>query len=268
MLVDSQTEDELENQYIFSRYKSKLTLNNYGKMSLTETPHFTLLKNIANKSKPVLDIGCAYGFTSLALLENGFEVIANDLNNEHLVDGFKDISNEQRARLTLKVCNLLDLNFEENSLSGIVALNVLHFLVGSDIREMFRRFYKWLAPNGVLTVSVGTPYFGDILFSNDLRKTYSETFYNKLNSGIEWPGENAITFAEINLSDTKKHKLIKNMPKNLNWLSTEILAREAIHSHFNIFKLEYFNENDAGYSELKDNTNKLFASIICVKDTL
>ncbi len=52
----------------------KYTSNKYGKMFLRENPHFSLSLKLMNKSKPVLDVGCAYGFTSKILLNNGFDV--------------------------------------------------------------------------------------------------------------------------------------------------------------------------------------------------
>ena len=265
--VESQTHDEHEIEYKLEQYKSKLTMNNFGKMSLSETPHFTLLKKMADKSKPILDIGCAYGFTSKALLASDFQVIANDLSNDHLVNGFKDISDEHRSRLTLKPCSMLELDFEENSLSGIVALNVVHFLMGTDVREMFKRFYKWLAPGGILTVSGASPYLiAHIMLDPVLGLTHTKQYYDKLGSGIEWPGETLINFKEIASKMIWSQKLVKNLPKDPHWLSTEILAREASLAHFNIFKLDYFNEDHEGYSEIKENANKLFASILCVKE--
>ena len=67
-------QDERENEFVIKEFKAKLTLNKFGKMSLSETPLFTILKKTAEKSKPVLDIGCAYGFTSKALLASDFQV--------------------------------------------------------------------------------------------------------------------------------------------------------------------------------------------------
>ena len=262
--TDTKTQNEVTNEFFIHKYKSKLTMNNYGKMSLSETPHFSLVKNMADKCKPILDIGCAYGFTSKALLEKGFKVIANDLSEEHFVYGFLDINDEQRERLTLKPCSMLELDFEENSLSGIVALNVIHFLKGTEIREMFKKFYKWLAPNGFLCVSGASPYFlKDINQDDDLTNLKIRTFFERFNNKVEWPGEDLVRISDLNFGNSV---LAPNLPTNPHWLSTEILAREAILACLKIFKLDYFNENHEGYNELNENKNKLFTSIICLKE--
>ena len=165
-------------------------------MSLTETPHFSISKNMMQKSKPILDIGCAYGFTSKSLLQNGFQVIANDLSQQHLDEGFADLDDELRKRLTLKPGSILDLRFEANSLDGIVALNVMHFFRGPQLRELFGNFYKWLAPNGVLTTSSVSPYMlfspymimDDQLRRKELKKWKSRVARQWLDSTLERDG--------------------------------------------------------------------------------
>ena len=148
--------DELK----FEKIKSKQTLNKYGKMSLTENPHFKLARTkLLNKSRPILELGCAFGFYTKLLLNDGFQVIANDLDQRHLTSLFESIeSDEERKRLQLKAGNLVDLSFADGSLNGVVGLMVLHFLSGQEIRDLFKKCYKWLAPNGLLVFSAVTPY--------------------------------------------------------------------------------------------------------------
>jgi hypothetical protein len=47
---------EDEDKFIYKTSKSKWTLNKYGKMSLSEIPHFTFSKRIMNPSRPILEM--------------------------------------------------------------------------------------------------------------------------------------------------------------------------------------------------------------------
>ena len=135
--------DELK----FEKIKSKQTLNKYGKMSLTENPHFKLARTkLLNKSRPILELGCAFGFYTKLLLNDGFQVIANDLDQRHLTSLFESIeSDEERKRLQLKAGNLVDLSFADGSLNGVVGLMVLHFLSGQEIRDLFDKCFSFKA---------------------------------------------------------------------------------------------------------------------------
>lgn len=99
-------------------------------------------------SRPIADLGVAYGFTSKCLLDAGAKVIANDLSKEMLQELEKSVSNEQKARLTLMPGDALKLKFDKESLDGIWANRYLHFLKPEDIRTSMKHFYHWLAPGG------------------------------------------------------------------------------------------------------------------------
>ncbi len=122
-----------EDTSLYTQFKSKFTMNKFGKMSLTESPHFKLVRKMMDKSRPVLETACAYGFTTKILLENGFKVIANDLDERHLAVLANSIEDKEKiSRLTLKPGNILELNdFEPGSLSGVLALNLVHFFEAS-----------------------------------------------------------------------------------------------------------------------------------------
>ena len=67
--------------------------------------------------------------------------------------------------------------------------------------------------------------------------------------------------------DPKFQEFVKfHAPRHVHCLSTEILVREAILAGFNIFKVEYFDENENGYVESDNENKKLLASIICIKE--
>ncbi len=117
----------------FNVFNSITTANNYGKVSLGEQPHFTLAKNLFNKERPVLEVGTAYGYSSKILLKNGYKVIASDLDERHLNVLRDSLNEEERSRLTLKPGDMFKMEIEDNSLSGVIGSNILHFLTGAQV---------------------------------------------------------------------------------------------------------------------------------------
>ncbi len=257
-----------DDSFIYKMFKSKLTLNNHGKMSLSEIPHLKFARNNMSKSKPVLEIGCAFGYTSKILLSEGFKVIANDLDQRHLDELEKSVESEdEKSRLTLRIGNLLDLSFEENSLSGVLGCNVIHFLEGHQIRDLFHRCYKWLAPNGLLIFSTASPYSMRFFLDQEFAERFIRNFYKKLKNGEEWPGKYNSKTEFISEEEANKtgNVFFKYAPGKSHFLSSEILAREAILAGFNILKLDYFDENESGYCEPTELRNMKMASIVCIK---
>ena len=260
--------DPEDDAFIYKVAKSKFTLNQFGKMSLSENPQLRLARTMMDKSKPVLEAGCAFGYTSRILLNDGFSVIANDLDQRHLDELASEVTNEdEKQRLKLLRNNIVDLDFADESLSGIVCFNVVHFLKGQQIREIFQRFHRWLAPNGLLVISAATPYFyiyGDKKETNlDKLKRFYLNFRNK----IEWPGD--VERKEIFDHNDEAEKLwLKYGPNRINVLSSEILAREAILANFNIFKIEHFEETTNGFAESTSTDRIRVVSMICIKQDI
>lgn len=138
---------EKDSNDITKKYKSKLTLNSHGMMFPLINPYFTQVMELMDKSKPVADLGVAYGLTTKKLLENGFEkVIANDLEEKHLKDLWETTPESFHSRLELMPGNVLNLEFDNDSFGGIIAIRWLQFIHGDDVRKVFKKFYDWLQP--------------------------------------------------------------------------------------------------------------------------
>ena len=138
---------EKDSNAISKKYKSKLTLNSYGMMFPLINPYFTQVMELMDKSKPVADLGVAYGLTTKKLLEKGFDkVIANDLEEKHLKDLWETTPESFHSRLELMPGNVLNLDFDNDSLGGIIAIRWLQFIHGDDVRKVFKKFYDWLQP--------------------------------------------------------------------------------------------------------------------------
>lgn len=245
-----------------SRFSLIPTLNDHGFMINMENPHFSLSKKLIDKSLPVADLGVAFGFTSRLLLNDGFNVIANDLDEKHLECLWNSINDdEEKSRLTLKAGNALDLEFEDNSLGGIIALKWIHFLTGDQIREMFSKFYRWLAPNGILVVSVYTPMIYRVLSKNKIAaNTIESKYFERVKNKEEWPGEYC-------LNDWIKDDpdLTEKLPTFVHHFFNDIMFREISNAGFHVLKCEYFDLDYENNQYIRDGLDMVETSIICKK---
>ena len=78
---------------------------------------------------PVLDIGAAYGLTSINALKKGATVICNEKENKQLeyICHIKSITPEEKKRLYLKHGSILEIDFPNESLGAIHISRVMHF---------------------------------------------------------------------------------------------------------------------------------------------
>ena len=123
-------------------------------------------------------------------MKEGYHVIANDIEKGHLDSLYDSIENEsEKSRLTLKHGNLMDLDFEDNSLNGIIGINVIHFLEGNEIRSLFNRCYRWLAPGGILNFSAASVFSVKSYANTEIGRQRLKDYFRNLKNNVEWPGE-------------------------------------------------------------------------------
>ncbi len=133
-------------------------------------------------SFPVADLGVGYGFTTYKALEKGATVIANDLESKHIQVLIDRLPDKYKTRLTTKIGAIPEeIEFDKNSLGGILASRFLHFLSGAKIEEAILKMYQWLKPGGKLFVVTETPYLGNL-------KDFIPIYEDKKAKGEPWPG--------------------------------------------------------------------------------
>ncbi|MDO8461409.1 MAG: class I SAM-dependent methyltransferase, partial [Deltaproteobacteria bacterium] len=130
------------------------TLNNMGFMTSVLDPYSQALVDFAPQAPgPFLEIGAAYGVASLAALEKGCEVIANDMDERHLEILWDRAPKEDQKRLTLKAGAFPDaIDLKPGSVGTILVCRVLHFFTGPMIEKSLDRMFDWLAPGGKVAI--------------------------------------------------------------------------------------------------------------------
>ncbi len=162
-----------------------------------------------NAGAKVLDIGAAYGIASIAALDTGAFVVANDLDESHL----EELPNH--SRLTLKPGKFPRfLHFEDSSFDAVHASNVFHFLTGNQLVAGFRAIARWLRPGGKVFVQAATPWQAP--FAGFLPE-----YERRISEGVKWPGYVA------RLGEFVTHRQFGQMPREIHLLEDRVLRRLA-----------------------------------------
>ena len=227
------------------------TKNAMGVMFKELSPSARAFVDFAKTARlPLLDIGAAYGVTTIPALENGAQVIACDLSEEQLNILHQSVDETHQSNLTLLAAKFPeDLNLKNESLSGILISNVLHFMDGPSIVEGLKRCWQWLEQNGKLYITVMTPHLS---FYYPLVAEYAK----RESEGYEWPGIfNPKPFA------TEQWKT--NLPDFVHLFEIDALNKLVINAGFAIEDSHYFCYKD--YPDEHRNDGKEFISLIATK---
>lgn len=208
------------------------TLNQMGFM--TEFPDELSQEFIefsSDSQKEVLEIGAAYGVATIPILENGGNVLANDLDQRHL-NILKERTPERfRSNLELLPGKFPDeISLTENSLDGVLACRVLHFFTGDVINKSFQAVWSCLRPGGKFFVVCETPYV----------KTFAPfvpKFLENKSKKIQWPG----SFNNVHEVCPELNKLI---PGFMHLFDTDILKQVAEENGFFVEKVCYLSRKD------------------------
>jgi SAM-dependent methyltransferase len=159
------------------------TLNKMGYMMVRpEAFNQAFIDFAATAPAPVLDIGSAYGLSTVLALEQGATVVANDLDARHLEILLSKVRPQDQGRLQLMPGRMPeDLTFPNNSFSAVLASRVLNFIHPVELPQTFRLIYQWLQKGGKFFFLGGSPYAG----------TYTSfllQYQHNKQIGVFWPG--------------------------------------------------------------------------------
>ena len=121
------------------------------------------LEKLFRKSKisvqTVLDLACGTGTIACLLAECGYQVTATDGSEEMLVQAMQKAAElEENVPLFLHQ-TMPGLRLLEPVDAAISTIDSLNYLTRErDLRETFKRVYRWLKPGGAFIFDVNTPY--------------------------------------------------------------------------------------------------------------
>ncbi len=209
------------------------TLNQTGFMTTWLDPYSQAFVKFAHlSSKPLLDIGAAYGTTTLAALETGAEVICCDPDRQHLEICAKRTPANQKTRLKLLQGSLPNqINLEDGSVGGIICSRVLHFLSGSEIEESIFNMSRWLCSGGKVFLITDTPYMKHL-------KSFLSLYEERKNQGELWPG------VVYNYPQYFPTQIGFNLPDFFHPLDPDILRRVCTEAGLIVEQADFFARID------------------------
>jgi len=216
-----------------------VTLNQMGYMFIKPEKFMqSFIDFSAETSDPVLDIGAAYGIATLAALEKGACVVANDLDKRHLDILKSKVPPALLANLELKPGKMpSDLDFPQNHFGGILASRILNFVEPNLLKQSFSLIYKWLKPGAKFFYLGATPYMGTF-------KNFLTQYEKNKQDGCEWPGliENIQAYAPYRS---------KNLPSFINLLDKDMLIKLMSEANLQIEEMAYIPAEDAHPEDMK-----------------
>lgn len=162
-------------------------------------------------SLPVLELGCAYGMSSLACLGSRVTLILNDLDERHLHSAMERCPVHQRNHLVLLPGDLETLPILERSLAAILCCRVIHFFDPDKVLRSLARVRHWLAPGGKAFFTVESPYLG-------IWPRFYEDFQRRRHQGLLFPGHMRVRDYVCD------NDIAANLPEWMNLFDVETLS--------------------------------------------
>lgn len=223
------------------------TLNRMGYMlSKPEAFNQAFIDFASQADGSLLDIGAAYGIATLAALEKGAYVIANDLDPHHLAILKSKVTPKHLSRLELRPGHVPDeIDFPINSLAGVLASRVLNFLLPEQLEESIKKIFKWLKPGGKLFILGATPDMQTF-------KSFYPTYLKRKADGHQWPG----LITDLHSWVAKEEAV--NLPNHIILFNEELLTSLLNNAGFVISEVGY---SSVATSDPENPDNKLIDTI-------
>lgn len=195
------------------------TLNSMGYMTLTldDTQNSFIDWALKNPDECYLDIGCAFGNTTLPLIKEKISVTSCDINIEHLQYIQKQLTYEYLPFLGC-LCGAFpqDIFLPENYFNGVIMAMVLHFMEAEYVQRALNSIYRSLKPSGKLFLTTSSPYQGVL-------KTFIPIYESRKEKGDLFAGFMA------NVGDYVPHRQQDLPPRNIvyDYESLETLCRRS-----------------------------------------
>jgi len=207
---------------------------------------------LGREGRPVLEVGCAYGVSTIPALEAGARITASDLDPRHLEILRSKAPSHLLGNLELVAGALPHMDFPANKYSAILCSRVLHFLTGADVEASVKKMAGWLAPGGHLYLVADTPY-------GIWRRKIPEFEAGKA-QGERWPG--MMPGLHNYLAAGSPAKPIEK-PPFMNVLDPDLLARTCSEAGLTVVDAAFISRPDfSGLGRMDGREN---AGVIAVK---
>lgn len=201
---------------------------------------------------PVLEIGCAYGVSTIPALEAGARVTACDMEPGHLAILEDQVPASLRPNLTCVAAALPEVDFEHGRYGAILCSRVLHFLTGEQIDESVAKMAAWLRPGGRLYLVADTPY--------GIWRRFIPSFEEGKKNGVRWPGMMVGLHNWLPTPGIQKHI---DKPPFMNLLDADLLARICTEAGLTVKRATFIDRPDfKGLGSLDGREN---AGVLAVK---
>jgi hypothetical protein len=189
--------------------------------------------NSASKAtKPVMDIGAAYGVATIPALASGACVIAVDIEEKHLAAIAEAIDPLCCDRFVTKKEKFPAFDMPSESLSAVYMSQVFPFLTGKEIEEGAQKVFNWLVPGGEVFVVSFTPYLAHVA-------SYLPLYEEQKRSGKRWAG----FISDLRLfSDDPT--MYNNLPQKIHHINSEDLTWVFESAGFIVDELRVFGEEE------------------------
>lgn len=110
------------------------------------------LNLISERLKPdsrILDVGCGAGVPVARQLANKFEVTGVDISSSMIAAARQNVPSARFIQ-----ADVMEADFPAAGFDAIVSFYAIFHILRQKHRELFRRFFRWLRPGGLLLVTV------------------------------------------------------------------------------------------------------------------
>lgn len=190
---------------------------------------------LGRKGQRSLEVGCAYGVSTLPALAAGALITGSDLEPRHLDILRGKVPRHLLPNLELVPGALPHMDFPAGRYGAILCSRVLHFLTGDDVDASVRKMATWLAPGGRLYLVADTPY-------GVWRRKIPEFEAGKA-AGERWPG--MMVGLHNYLAGGKPDRPIAK-PPFMNLLDPDLLARTCAEAGLTVVDAAYISRPDFG----------------------
>jgi ubiquinone/menaquinone biosynthesis C-methylase UbiE len=158
-----------ENYYLNVCLGSEEFKKSGGKSINTEIKD--MLKDVPlKKDMRVLDVGCGRGDINLYIGRKVKESVGIDYSKTAIKIANnikKDLSNELSKKLSFKLMNATNLDFEDNYYDLVIAIDIFEHLTPKELSKCISEVKRVLKPNGILFVHTGTnKLLYDVIYKN------------------------------------------------------------------------------------------------------